>query len=169
LMSIPGVGERVAIAVISEIGVDMSRFPTAGHLAAWAGLAPGNNESAGKRRKGRHRKGNIHVQSILVEAALAASRTRTRIGSRFHRLHRRFGGKQNKGAGKKAAFAVAHTLIKVIWSVLSTGQPYTDLGHDFYTRRVDPETQTRRLVAQLEALSGKKIVFVEDGGEPAAA
>ncbi len=165
LMSIPGVGERVATVVISEIGVDMARFPTAKHLAAWAGLAPGNNESAGKRRKGRHRKGNTHVQSILIEAALAAAKTRTRIGARFHRLHRRFGGKQHPGAAKKAAFAVAHTLIKVIWSVLATGQPYTDLGHDFYARRVDPETQTRRLIAQLEALSGKKIIFVDDGGE----
>jgi hypothetical protein len=117
------------------------------------------------RRKGRHRKGNTHVQSILIEAALAASRTRTRIGARFHRLHRRFGGRPNPGAAKKAAFAIAHTLIKVIWSVLATGTPYQDLGHDFYTRRIDPQTQTRRLVAQLEALSGKKIVFVDDGGE----
>jgi hypothetical protein len=117
------------------------------------------------RRKGRHRKGNTHVQSILIEAALAASRTRTRIGARFHRLHRRFGGRANPGAAKKAAFAIAHTLIKVIWSVLATGTPYQDMGHDFYTRRIDPQTQTRRLVAQLEALSGKKIVFVDDGGE----
>lgn len=169
LMSIPGIGQRVAAVVISEIGVDMGRFPTAKHLAAWAGLAPGNNESAGKRRKGRHRKGNTHVQSILIEAALAAARTRTRIGARFHRLHRRFGGKQNPAAARKAAFAVAHTLIKVIWTVLATGQTYTDLGHDFYTRRIDPETQTRRLIAQLEALSGKKIVFIHDDGEPAAA
>jgi transposase len=169
LTSIPGISDRVATVVISEIGVDMSRFPTAKHLAAWAGLAPGNNESAGKRRKGRHRKGNTHVQSILIEAALAAARTRTRIGARYHRLHRRFGGKQNKGAAKKAAFAVAHTLIKVIWTVLSTGQAYTDLGHDFYTRRIDPETHTKRLIAQLEAISGKKIVFVDDGGEAPAA
>jgi transposase len=175
LMSIPGVGERVATVVISEIGVEMGRFPTAKHLAAWAGLAPGNNESAGRRRSGRRRKGNTQVCSILVEAALAAAKTRSRIGARFHRLHRRFGGKQNPGAGKKAAFAVAHTLIKVIWSVLATGEPYTDLGHDFYTRRVDPETQTRRLIAQLEALSGKKIVFLDndspdhDHGPPRAA
>jgi transposase len=169
LMSIPGIGERAATVVIYEIGADMSRFPTAAHLAAWTGLAPGNNESAGKRRKGRHRRGNTHVQSILIEAALAAAKTRTRIGARYHRLHRRFGGKQNPAAAKKAAFAVAHTLIKVIWSVLATAAPYTDLGHDFYTRRVDPETQTRRLIAQLEALSGKKIVFVDDGGEAPAA
>jgi transposase len=165
LTSIPGIGQRVATVIVSEIGVDMGRFPTAGHLAAWAGLAPGNNESAGKRRRSRRRKGNSHVTSILVEAALAASRTRTRIGARFHRLHRRFGGKANPTAGKKTAFAVAHTLIKVIWSVLSTGEPYTDLGHDFYTRRIDPETQTRKLIAQLEAISGKKIVFL-DAGNP---
>jgi transposase len=167
LTSIPGVGERVATVIVSEIGVDMGRFPSAAHLAAWAGLAPGNNESAGRRRRTRHRKGNTHVQSILVEAALAASRTRSRIGARFHRLHRRFGGPANKTAGKKAAFAVAHTLIKVIWSVLATGTPYTDLGHDYYTRRVNPETQTRRLIAQLEAVCGKKIILVDDdGAEP---
>jgi transposase len=167
LTSIPGIGQRAATVIISEIGVDMTRFPTAKHLAAWAGLAPGNNESGGRRRKGRHRKGNTHVQSILIEAALAASRTRTRIGARFHRLHRRFGGRANPGAAKKAAFATAHTLIKVIWAVLATGAPYQDLGHDFYTRRVDPQTQTRRLISQLEALSGKKIIFVDDGGEAA--
>jgi transposase len=164
LTSIPGIGERVATVVISEIGVEMARFPTAKHLAAWAGLAPGNNESAGKRRSGRRRKGNTQVCSILVEAALAASRTHSRIGARYHRLHRRFGGRANPGAAKKAAFAVAHTLIKVIWSVLSTGESYTDLGHDFYTRRIDPETQTRKLITQLEDLSGKKIIFLDDGG-----
>lgn len=162
LITIPGIGERVAAVVISEIGVDMTRFPTAAHLAAWAGLAPGNNESAGKRRRARRRKGNTHLTSILLQAALGAARTHTRIGARFHRLHRRFGGKANKAAAKKAAFAVAHTLIKVIWKVLATRQPYTDLGHDFYTRRIDPETQTRRLISQLEALSGKKIILVED-------
>jgi transposase len=166
LMTIPGIGERVAGVIVSEIGIDMSRFPTAKHLAAWAGLAPGNNESAGKRRKGRHRKGNTHVQSILIESSVSVSRTRTRLGARFHRLHRRFGGKPNPNAAKKAAFAVAHTLIKVIWSVLATGRPYTDLGHDFYTRRVDPQAQTRGLIAQLEALTGKKIIIVDPAGDP---
>jgi transposase len=171
LCSIPGVGQRVATVIVSEIGVDMGRFPTGGHLAAWAGLAPGNNESGGRRRRARHRHGNTQVTSILIEAALAASRTRTRIGARFHRLHRRFGGRANKSAGKKAAFAVAHTLIKVIWSVLSTGRPYQDLGSDFYTRRIDPQTQTRTLIARLEALSGKKIIFVDgdNDGDPLAA
>jgi transposase len=166
LTTIPGVGERVATVIVSEIGVDMGRFPSPAHLAAWAGLAPGNNESAGRRRRARRRKGNTQVQSILVEAAHAAAKTRTRIGARFHRLHRRFGGKASKGAGKKAAYATAHTLIKVIWSVLATGTPYTDLGHDFYTRRIDPAAQAQRLIAQLEAITGKKIVLYDTGEEP---
>jgi transposase len=166
LTSIPGISDRAAMVIISEIGVDMSRFPSAKHLAAWAGLAPGNNESAGRRRRARHRKGNTHVQSILIEAALAASRTRTRLGARFHRLHRRFGGRANNTAGKKAAFAVAHTLVKVVWTVLATGQSYTDLGHDYYTRRVNPEHHTRRLIAQLEAISGKKIILADHDDEP---
>lgn len=166
LMTIPGIGERAATVIVSEIGVDMSRFPTAKHLAAWAGLAPGNNESAGKRRPAKARKGNAWVCSILSEAAHAAAKTHTRLGARYHRLHRRFGGKQNKGAGAKAAFAVAHTLIKIVWNVLSTGQEYADLGHDYYTRRVDPEARKKSLLAQLEALTGRKIALVDgDTGE----
>lgn len=168
LTTIPGIAARVATVVVSEIGVDMSRFPTAAHLAAWAGLAPGNNESAGRRYRTRHRKGNTRLQSILIEAAFAASRTPTRIGARFQHLFRRFGGRPgattsttNKAAAKKAAFAVAHTLIKIIWTMLSTGQTYTDLGPDFYTRQADPARQTRRLIAQLEALSGKTVTLVD--------
>lgn len=167
LMSIPGMGQRAAIAVISEIGVDMARFPSAGHLAAWAGLAPGSNESAGKHRRARRRKGNTHLCSILLEVAFAASRTHTRIGARFHHLHRRFGGKKNTRAAKKAAFATAHTLIKVIWKVLASGQPYKDLGADYYTRRVDPDTEARRLMARIEKLTGKKITLPD--ADPVAA
>jgi transposase len=170
LMTIPGIGERTATAVIAEIGVDMSRFPTASHLAAWAGLAPSNNESAGKRRPAKARKGNGQLCSVLVEAAFAASRTQTRIGARYHRLHRRFGGKQNKAAAKKAAFAVAHTLIKIIWHVLADGTEYADLGHDYYTRRVDPEARKKSLIAQLEAITGHKVALVDtDTGELDAA
>jgi transposase len=175
LMSIPGIGQRVATVLISEIGVDMSRFPTAKHLAAWAGLAPGNNESAGRRRRAGRRKGNPQVCSILLDAAFAAAKTPTRIGARYHRLNRRFGGPRNKAAAKKAAFAVAHTLIKVVWTILSNRQPYTDLGGDFYTRRIDPEAQKRALIARLETLTGRKITFVDDdppggdSGQPHAA
>jgi transposase len=169
LMTIPGVGEHVATAVIAEIGVDMSRFPTDKHLAAWAGLAPGSNESAGKRRSAKARKGNGQLCSVLVEAAFAAARTQTRVGARYHRLHRRFGGKANPVAAKKAAFATAHTLIKIIWHVLADGQEYADLGHDYYTRRVDPDARKKSLIAQLEELSGHKIAFVDgDTGEIAA-
>jgi len=166
LVTIPGIGERVATAVIAEIGIDMSRFPSARHLAAWAGLAPGNNESAGRRRRAGRRKGNPYVCSILLEAAYSASRTHTRLGARFHRLQRRFGGRNNKAATKKAAYAVAHTLIKIIWVVLSTGQPYQDIGHDFYTRRIDdPEIQKRSLIARLEALTGRKVTLSDDPRE----
>ncbi|MEJ3747038.1 IS110 family transposase [Actinomycetes bacterium KLBMP 9797] len=161
LTSIPGIGERVATAVIGEIGTDMTRFPSAKHLAAWAGLAPGNNESAGRRRRAGHRKGNPHLAGLLQNCAFTAAKTATRVGARYHRLHRRFGGKKNRAAAKKAAFATAHTLIKIIWSVLSTGRPYQDLGADFYTRRVDTETHKRNLIARLEALTGRKITFVD--------
>lgn len=161
LTSIPGIGERTAAAIIGEIGVDMGRFPTGGHLASWGGLAPGNNESAGRRRRAGRRKGNPHLCSLLLEAAFAAARTPTRIGARYHRLHRRFGGKSSKAAAKKAAYAVAHTLIKVIYRVLSSGQPYTDLGQDFYTRRVDTEAQKRSLIRRLEALTGRTVTLID--------
>jgi hypothetical protein len=133
LTSIPGVGECVATVIVSEIGVDMSRFPTAARLAAWSGLAPGNNESGGRRRRAGHRKGNTPRP---VDPHRGGP-------GRLPYPHPHRGplpppapplrGKANKTAGKKAEFAVAHTLIKVIWKVLATGQPYTDLGHDFYT------------------------------------
>lgn len=164
LTSIPGIGERVAAVVISEIGTDMGRFPTAAHLAAWAGLAPGNNESAGKRRRAGRRKGNSHLVSILVEAANTVGRTQTRLGARFRRLYRRFGGGLRRNgpdpAWQKAAFPVAHTLIKVVYSVLSTGKPYQDLGADYYDRVRNPETRARRLVDQLEALTGLTVALI---------
>ena len=114
LRTIPGIGERAAQVLISEIGVDMSRFPTAAHLASWAGLCPGNNESAGRHKSGRTRKGNAEVRDILTECAWSAGKTGSYIGAQFHRLHRRFG----KKGGGKAAIAVAHTLIVIVWHVL---------------------------------------------------
>jgi transposase len=152
LMMIPGIGERSAQVIISEIGVDMDRFRTAAHLASWAGLCPGNNESAGKHRSGNTRKGNKELCAVLVECAWAAGRTSTYVGAQFRRFHRRFG---KKGA-RKAAAATAHTLIVIIWHVLAETTAYRDLGSDYFTRRIDnPEDRKRRLIRELEALGHK--------------
>jgi transposase len=148
LRTIPGIGERAAQVLISELGVDMSRFPTAAHLASWAGLCPGNNESAGRHLSGRTRKGNAEVRDILTECAWSAGKTGSYLGAQFHRLHRRFG----KKGGGKAAIAVAHTLIVIVWHVLHDQSEYRELGHDYFTRRDHPDTTKRRLIHDLEAL-----------------
>ena len=148
LRSIPGIGDRAAQVIISEIGVDMSRFPTAGHLASWAGLCPGNNESAGKHKSGRTRKGNVEIRAILTECAWAAGRTGTYVGAQFRRMHRRFG----KTGGGKAAIAIAHTLIVIIWHVLHDNTEYRDLGGDYFTRYDNPEARKRRLIRDLQSL-----------------
>lgn len=148
LRTIPGIGERAAQILISEIGVDMSRFPTPAHLASWAGLCPGNNESAGRRKSGRTRKGNAEVRDVLTECAWSAGKTGSYIGAQFHRFHRRFG----KKGGGKAAVAVAHTLIVIVWHVLQDGTAYRELGHDYFTRRDNPEATARRLIHNLQAL-----------------
>lgn len=148
LRTIPGIGDRAAQVLIAELGVDMSRFPTAAHLASWAGLCPGNNESAGKHLSGRTRKGNAEVRDVLTECAWAAGKTRTYVGAQFHRFHRRFG----KKGGGKAAIAAAHTLIVIVWHVLHDQNVYRDIGHDYFTRRDQPEAAKRRLVHNLEAL-----------------
>jgi transposase len=159
LVTIPGIGPRVASVIISEIGADIAGyFSTDAHLASWAGLCPGNHESAGKRKHGRPRKGNQHLKPALVEAAWAAVQTDGRLRARYHRLVLRFGGYRNQAAKKKAIIAVAHTLILIIWHVLAEGVPYTELGADFYTRHIDPQQETRRLLARLEALGHKVIL-----------
>ena len=131
LVTIPGIGQRTAEVIIAETGGDMARFATAARLAAWAGLAPGDNESAGKRKKAPARKGNPHLRTAMVEAAWATWRTATRPGARFRRLARRFG----KGNEKKAAIAVAHTLLCIAWAVMRYDAGYIDAGTDYYERR----------------------------------
>ena len=131
LETIPGIGRRTAEVIVAETGGDMARFATAARLAAWAGLAPGDNESAGKRKHAAARKGNRHLRVAMAEAAWATARTRTRPGARFRRLARRFG----KGNEKKAALAVAHTLICIAWAVLSRGEDYAEAGEDYYEQR----------------------------------
>ena len=153
LCTIPGISDRLAQVIISEIGVDMSRFPTAAHLASWAGLCPGNNESAGKHRSTRTRKGNRAIRTALVEAAWATARTNTYLGARFRRLHRRF-GKRNGG---KAAVAIAHNLLIIIWHVLHDGVEFHDLGPDYFTRPGSPATDRRKdhLIRELQTLGYK--------------
>ena len=131
LTTIPGIGVRTAQVIVAETGADMSRFHTAGHLAAWAGLAPGNRESAGKRMRTGTRKGNTHLAAAMVEAAWATSRTATRPGARMRRLLHRFG----KGNERKAAVAVAHTLLCIAWAVMARDRDYIDAGADYYDQR----------------------------------
>jgi transposase len=148
-----GIAKRSAEVIISEIGVDMSRFPTAAHLASWAGLCPGNDESAGKRRSGRARKGNACLRAAPCEAAWAASHTRdSYLAAQYRRFKRRF-GTRSEG---KAIFAVAHTMIVIVWHILSTdGATYHDLGPDYFERRNDAAARQRYLVRELERLGNK--------------
>ncbi len=129
LESIPGLSATTVETVIAEIGVDMERFPTAAHLASWAGLCPGNHESAGRRRTGRIRPGNPWLRAALVQAAWAASRTSSTHLRRFHeRIARRRGA-------KRATIAVAHRLLVAIWRILTRQTPYVDSGPTFHEQR----------------------------------
>jgi transposase len=145
LCTIPGVQERSAQNIVAEIGLDMSVFPTAGHLASWAGQCPGNDQSAGKRRSGHTRKGSKWLDDALKDSAMPAIRT---DDSYLQALYRR--KKPQLGHGR-AIGAVKHSIICACWHMLATGEIYNDLGGDYYTRR-DPQRQIRRLVAQLERL-----------------
>ncbi len=145
LASIPGVGKRTAEVVLAEIGTDMTVFPSAGHLASWAGQCPGNDQSAGKRRSGRTRKASKNLNIALKDAAMAAIRTN---GSYLQALYRRKRGQLGHG---RALGAVKHSMICACWHMLSTGELYNDLGGDYHTRQ-NPERQTRRLIAQLQRL-----------------
>ncbi len=145
LCTIPGIQRRGAEVIIAEIGADMSIFPTAKHLASWAGQCPGNDQSAGKRRSGRTRKGSKWLDWTLEESALAAVRSKdTYLAAQYQRLRPRRGH-------KKALGAVKHSILCAAWHMLSTGELYNDLGGDYFRKR-DPEKTTKRLITQLEAL-----------------
>jgi transposase len=145
LCTIPGVQRRTAEVIVAEIGVDMSVFPTAKELASWAGQCPGNDQSAGRRRSGRTRKGSKWLDWALEEAALAATRTNdVYLQAQYQRLRPRRGH-------KKALGAVKHSIITAAWHMLNTGELYNDLGGDYFRKR-DPERTTKRLITQLEAL-----------------
>ena len=146
LETIPGVGPKVAQVIIAETGADMSRFPTAAHLAAWAGLAPAMNESAGRQSRAGKRRGNKWLNAMLVEAAGSVGRMRDKnyLAVKHARLTRR------RGMGR-AQVAVAHSILVAAYHMLQRDQPYQDLGTDWHRQR-DKEAHTRRLVAQLEKL-----------------
>jgi transposase len=145
LRSIPGVQRRTAEVIVAEIGTDMSHFPSAKHLASWAGQCPGNDQSAGRRRSGRTRKGSKWLDWALEEAALAAVRSKdVYLAAQYQRLRPRRGH-------KKALGAVKHSILVAVWHMLSTGELYRELGGDFFRKR-DPERIAKRLVAQLEEL-----------------
>ncbi|MGH3802902.1 MAG: IS110 family transposase [Pseudonocardiaceae bacterium] len=149
LCTIPGIGPRISARIIAEIGVDMTRFPTARHLASWAGLCPGNHESAHKRRSGKARKGDQALRTAMCEAAWLAARTpNTYLAAQYRRFRQRMG----RGNEAKANFAVAHTLIDIVWHVLHDNVDYIELGADHFQQRRNTVADTRRLVTQLERL-----------------
>lgn len=144
LDTIPGIARRAAEVIVAEIGSDMSRFATADHLASWAGMVPGQHESAGKQRSGRTRAGNQTLRGILIQVAQAAGRTQTYLGAQFRRLAARRGR-------KRAAVAVAHSILVIAYHLIQRGEVYQDLGVNYFdTQR--PEVTKRRLVKRLETL-----------------
>jgi transposase len=146
---IPGVGRRTAEVLLAEIGVDMSRFPSAGHLASWAGMCPGNNESAGKHYSGRTRKGNSHLRAALAEAGQAAMRKKdTYLAAQGQRIAARRGK-------KKAVVAVGHSILVIAYHLLKHPDSiYADLGLHYFDQR-DRDILERRLVKRLEALGNR--------------
>jgi transposase len=153
LKTIPGFGDVVAWTWIAEIGPAPHQwFGSHEKLASWVSLAPGNYISAGKRKHSRTGDAGTYIKPVLVQAAWAAIRVRGRLQARYNRLVRRFGGPKNPAAKKKAIVAIAHTLLKIAYSVLKSGTPYQDLGEDFYTRRETPAQRQAWLERQIQKL-----------------
>jgi transposase len=156
LDTIPGVGPRIAEIILAEVGADLSHFPSAAHLASWAGMCPGNHESAGKRLSGKTRKGSKWLRTALIEAAQAAGRSeKTYLGAQFRRVATRRGR-------KKAAVAVGHTILLIAYYLITRQTTYQDLGPQYFEERQRAALE-RRLVHRLEAL-GHKVTL-----EPVAA
>lgn len=145
LDTIPGVARATAEAIVAEIGTDMSRFPSADHLAAWAGVAPGNNESAGKRRSGKTRQGNKALGAALNQAAHGAAHTRnTYLAAQYQRLAARRGK-------KKAIVAVMHSILVIAYHLIQRKEPYRELGGNYFDQR-NSEVMAQRLLKRLERL-----------------
>jgi transposase len=145
LDAVPGIDVTTIQNVVAEIGTDMTHFPTDAHLSSWAGICPGNEESAGKRKRSRTTKGNRWLRRALTQAAWAATHTHdSYLGAQYHRL----AGRRGK---KRAVVAVAHTLLIVIYHIIKYRVDYHDLGPDYFLR-LEPERQKRYLLKRLEQL-----------------
>lgn len=144
LATIPGVGRRTAEVLIAEIGQDMRRFGSSRQLASWAGMCPGNYESAGRHHGGKTRRGSPWLRGALVGSARSASRTRTYLGAQYRRLAARRGA-------KRAFVAVGHTILGIVYALLTSGEPFDDLGTNYFDQR-DVEQVKRRLTRRLEQL-----------------
>lgn len=145
LCTIPGISRRAAEGILAEIGLNMDRFPSSGHLASWAGMCPGNHESAGKRLSGKTRKGNAWLRKLLVEAAHAAAHTKnTYLSAQYHRL----AGRRGK---KKAMVAVGHSILVIIYHILRDQKVYQELGGNYFDEH-DRRGIEKRLVRRLEKL-----------------
>jgi transposase len=145
ICSLPGIGMPTADVIVAETGADMSRFPTAGHLASWAGVCPGHHESAGRVRSSKTRPGNSYLKGALGTAALTVARSKTTcLGARYRRIAARRGQ-------AKAHVAIQHTLLVTIWTMAHTGALYNDPGPDYYTR-LRPDQARNRAIRQLQSL-----------------
>ncbi len=159
LDTIPGIGRAMGELLVAEIGIDMTKFPTAAHLAAWAGVAPGNNESAGRQRSGRTRKGNAWLKTALVQAAHGAARMKgTALAAKYQRVRARRGA-------KRAIMAVAHRLLIIAYHVIARREPYRELGADYLERR-QPVAIVDRLVQRLRQLGVEVTVMAEGQSAP---
>ncbi|WP_184927309.1 IS110 family transposase, partial [Streptomyces spectabilis] len=146
LTTIPGVSTRAAEVILAEIGADMARFASAEHLASWAGVCPGNHESAGRQPTGRTRHGDPWLKAALGQSAMAAARTKnTYLAARYRRLVARRGK-------RRAVVALEHSLLIAVWHMLTHGVPHQDLGGDYFLERTGKTRATRRLISQLNQL-----------------
>lgn len=162
LDTVPGIGRRAAEIILAEIGADLARFPSAKHLASWAGLCPGNAESGGKRLSGRTRKGNRWLRQVLIEIAHVAAKTR---GTYLAAQYRRIAARRGK---KRALVAVAHTVLVIVYHILTRREPYRDLGEAYFDH-LERQHVERRLVRRLERLGYSVTLAPSTPGPEAAA
>lgn len=145
IVTIPGVSTGVTDVIIAETGADMTRFPTAAHLASWAGTCPGSNESAGRIKSTHTRPGNPYLKGALGVAAMAAARSKdTYLAAKYRRI-------TSRGGPLKAMVAVEHAILIAVWNMITTGALYDDPGGDFYTRRA-PDKTKHRAIDQLQKM-----------------